>query len=103
VPYRRRYDIETELFESVWLEIIYPNCKPFLLNFIYRPLNVHQSWTDDYEKQLSIINILNIEYHILGYVNINFYPMNKKKKYNNTKWGDLIRKYGLKQSQILLG
>jgi hypothetical protein len=38
-------------------------------------------------------DISNIEYHILGDVNINFYPMNKKKKYDNTKWGDLITKY----------
>jgi hypothetical protein len=80
VPYRRRYDIETDELESVWLEIIYPKCKPFLLNFIYRPPNGHISWIDDYEKQLIIIDILNIEYHILGDVSINFYPMNKKKK-----------------------
>jgi len=30
----------------MWLEISSAKCKPFLLNFIYRPPNSKQNWVD---------------------------------------------------------
>lgn len=37
VPYKRRHDLEDDDIESICIEITYPNKRPFILSFIYRP------------------------------------------------------------------
>ncbi len=95
IQYRRRLDLEVTDIESIWLEINGLYCKSFLINFIYRPPNSHQTWIDLYDKQLEIADSSNIGFHLIGDFNINYSP--ESGKYNNTKWADLTTKYGLEQ------
>ena len=97
VPYKRRRDLETNDIESVWIEFVYPNTKAFLINCLYRPPSALQSWIDKYELQLDIVDTKKGEYYILGDLNINFNAEKTRNKYNNTKWSNLISKFGLKQ------
>ena len=97
ISYRRRSDLESDDIEAIWIEVIYPNCKPFLINFVYRPPNAQQTWIEFYENQLDKVDVTNLEYHILGDININYYPERRGNKFDNLKWANLITKFGLKQ------
>lgn len=98
VPYQRRIDVESDDIESVWIEILFPHTKSFLINFTYRPPSANQSWIEKYESQLENVDNMKLEYHILGDLNINYFPDNKRNPYSITRWKDVILKYGLKQS-----
>ena len=37
IPFERRYDLENELIECIWIEILFPNTKGLLLGIVYRP------------------------------------------------------------------
>jgi len=87
--------LEINDIESIWLEVNISHFKSILLNFIYSPPNSSQSWIDLYNQQLELLDTLELKYHILGHLNINYIP--GKGKYNNTKWTDFTIKYGLKQ------
>ena len=54
ILYNCRHDIENNNVESIWLEILCENCKPYLINFVYRPPNSIQDWIDLYESQSDI-------------------------------------------------
>lgn len=97
IPYKRRTDLEINNIESIWIEITYPNTKSFLINYVYRPPNSKQSWIDEYEIQLDLVDINKNEFYILGDFNINYYPDKKRNMFDNTKWSVLISKFGLRQ------
>ena len=97
MTYRRRYDFEIEDIESICIEIKVPNVKPFLIIFIYRPPNSAQSWVDKFETQREAIDILNMETHLIGDININYLPTNNNKKFTNSKWENAVSNLGLTQ------
>ena len=97
IPYKRRKDMEAAEMESVWIEICYPNSKPFLVNYVYRPPNAVQSWIDKYEQQLDLAELKKTELYIMGDINVNFFPEKSRNKFDNTKWSNLISHFGLKQ------
>ena len=97
IPYQRRFDLENNEIESIWIEIKYPACKPFLLNFVYRPPDSKLTWIEAFENQFDKIDHLDLEVHILGDFNINFLSSNSVTKYNNKRWDHTISKYGLAQ------
>ena len=37
VPYHRRLDLELDDIECLWIEVLFPKSKGFLIGFIYRP------------------------------------------------------------------
>ena len=39
IVYKRRYDLEINDIESIWIQIFCKNRKSFLINFVYRPPN----------------------------------------------------------------
>ena len=43
VPFHRRLDLEQEDIECIWLEILFPKTKGFLIGIIYRPLRILQT------------------------------------------------------------
>ena len=59
ILYKRRYDIEINDIESIWLQLFCKNCKSFLVNFVYRPPNSNQAWIDLYDAQLDIADCSN--------------------------------------------
>ena len=95
LTYKRRNDLETTDIESLWLEVSGKHCKSFLINFIYRPPNSSQTWIDMYDSQLEVVYTSNVEYYILGDVNIKY--CSNPESYDNTKWSDLTMKYGIQQ------
>ena len=97
VSYKRRHDIEVNEIESIWLEISPAKCKPFLLNFIYRPPNSKQNWIDLYDTQLNIADCLNTEFFIFGDFNINCIMNDGLISFSNEKWSDIVNKFGLIQ------
>jgi hypothetical protein len=70
---------------SIWLQIFIPNCKSFLLNFVYRPHYSTQSWIDLYEEQIEMVDTSLIEYFIMGDLNMTFLPGHKTEILRNTK------------------
>ena len=85
VPYIRRLDLEHNDIESICIQITYPNVKPFLLNFVYRPPDAKQSWINIFETVLDKIDLLNCEMHTLGDININFNKDSNPNNFKNTK------------------
>jgi hypothetical protein len=94
IPFIRRTDLEANDIETIWLQICYSNCKPFLICFIYRPPNASNIWFDAYETQLLKAEALNIEMHLLGDFNID---LSSNNKFKNAKWGQLVLDLGLSQ------
>jgi hypothetical protein len=97
IVYKRRYDLEINDIESIWIQIFCKNRKSFLINFVYRPPNSNQAWIDLYEAQLEIADCSNHVYYLLGDFNINYVNRNSQEIFNNTKWADITVKFGLEQ------
>ena len=95
--YKRRYDIEVNDVESIWLELFNSNNNSILVNFLYRPPNSNQSWIDLYESQLDRADSTNLDLYILGDFNINYMPGKTVHNFNNSKWKDITTKFGLIQ------
>ena len=72
IDFKRRNDIEIEDLESIWLQITFPNNKPILLNFVYRPPSSNQIWIEKYEQQLISAESTNLDYSLLGDYNSSF-------------------------------
>ena len=49
IPFKHRLDLNTCSLESVWIEIMFPNAKSFLINFIYRPPDSAIDWVSAYD------------------------------------------------------
>jgi len=92
VSYKKRHDIEVSEIESIRLEISPAKCKPFLLNFIYRPPDSKQNCVDLYDAQLNIA-----DFFMFGDFNINCIMNNGLLCYSNEKWSDIMNKFGLIQ------
>ena len=59
------------LLKSIWLQIAFPNNKPILLNFVYRPPSSNQIWIEKYEQQLISAESTKLDYILLGDYNNN--------------------------------
>lgn len=97
VPYKRRYDLETDGIESIWVEIKPDYVKPFLLNFVYRPPSSKAAWVHLFELQLDQIDSIGLETHILGDFNLDTFLDCNEWKFHSTQWSDLVSNHGLKQ------
>ena len=97
VPYIRRLDLENDSVECIWIQICFPNCKPFLIGFIYRPPNALQSWIDLFQSLCDTVDDLKLETYLLGDINIKYIKTNNNFTFENTKWETIMLKYGYKQ------
>ncbi|WAR21541.1 hypothetical protein MAR_015515 [Mya arenaria] len=91
LSYVRRYDLESDTLESVWVQITLPRSKSFLVNFVYRPPDSSQNWIDLFETQNNKLGSKDSEVYAQGNFNINYFP-DKTNKFNNAKWENLRRK-----------
>ena len=57
INFKRRNDNELDDLKSIWLQITFPNNKPILLNFEYRPPSSNRIWI---EKVRTTINFCRI-------------------------------------------
>jgi len=96
IPFQHKLDLNTCSLESVWIEIMFPNTKSFLINFIYRPPDSTIDWVSAYDISFkNAINCMNKELYILGDLNMNF--QSGKDTFKNSRWNSFVISNGLKQ------
>ncbi|MCG8034833.1 MAG: hypothetical protein JAZ03_22035 [Candidatus Thiodiazotropha taylori] len=62
----RRYDLEHDSLECIWLEVKPTNSKPFLVAYVYRPPKSTIQWNDYFEESLEKACSLELEMYLLG-------------------------------------
>ena len=80
LKWQRRYDLERDGLESIWIEIFPPNAKSFLLSTIYRPSDrskyVFKNFNTLLNDTLTIILSERKECIIMGDTNISYLDKN---------------------------
>ena len=66
---KRRYDLECERIECVWLEILSTNSKSFLKGKIYRQPNETVNWNEDFDNNMDKVLECEKEIYLLGNFN----------------------------------
>ena len=96
VPFHRRLDLEQEDIECIWLEILFPKTKGFLIGIIYRPpdssSHICANFNCKFESMLSALSSENKECLLTGDINCN-YLMNSDHK----ELKSILAAFGLKQ------
>ena len=93
---RSRLDLEQEDIECIWLEILFPKTKGFLIGIIYRPPDssnhICANFNCKFESMLSALSSENKECLLTGDINCN-YLMNSDHK----ELKSILAAFGLKQ------
>ena len=89
---KRRFDLENEHLECIWLEVKPVKSKSFLVGNIYRPPNSGIIWNEIFED--SIENVLKEEKELYLLGDINRDLLNNQ---INRAWSDYIEPFGLIQ------
>ena len=96
IPYHRRFDLENDTVECIWLEITYPKTKSFLIGIIYRPPDTSDYLPPNFnnllDDVLTLISVEGKELSLLGDINCNY--LDKK---NNVEVKSIFTLYGLNQ------
>ena len=93
ISFERKYEIEQNDMETVWLEIKPSHRKSFLLCFVYRNPKSQTDWIDKFETQLNMAFSFSDDVTLLGDFNMNFLAPNKPP----VKWLSLMETYNLNQ------
>ena len=93
VNYVRRKDIESIENESVWLEIIVQNSKPFLLCSFYRPPLPNADWFEYFLKEIDHAQTISDEIYITGDMTVDC----KHGILSNPNWKQLVELHDLQQ------
>ena len=76
VPFQRRTDLEQEDIECIWIEILFPKTKGFLVGIIYRPPDSSKhlcaNFNCKFELMLSTVSAENKECILSGDINCNY-------------------------------
>ena len=96
IRYLRRFDLDSQLQESIWLQILVPKSKSFLLCIIYRPpsgsLYVDNNFSAKFKDVISLATSENKKTIVSGDLNCDFL---KKSDCDNIK--ETLRINGFKQ------
>jgi hypothetical protein len=93
--YTRRFDLETDDVECLWVEVRIKSIKPILVCSVYRPPWATVSWSESFERQIETASLCNLEMYILGDFNINY--CTDTDSVNNQAWAQCIRNHDLCQ------
>ena len=93
IPYILRKDLESEGFETLWVEIKLQKQKPLLLGYVYRPPSSLVNWIDGFECILDKVFLEDKEVILLG--DFNFDLLNNKPV--NKSWLDVMQNYNFTQ------
>ena len=69
LTYKRRYDLETDNIDGLWIEVILPKSKPILLGILYRSPSSDTEHQSDICLQISTAMNSNSETWIMGDIN----------------------------------
>lgn len=89
----RRYDLECERIECMWLEIFQTNSRSFLVGNIYRHPSETISWNEDFEIQFDKILECDKEIYLMGDFNRDLMQENIK-----NPWLEYMESFGLFQT-----
>ena len=89
---KRRYDLECERIECVWLEIFPTNCKSFLIGNIYRHPNETVNWNEGFDNYLDKVLECEKEMYLMGDFNRDLMQTNIKQS-----WVEYMESFGLHQ------
>ena len=96
VPYHRRYDLEREDIECIWIEILFPKSKGIIIGNIYRPPDTSKYSDSDFNDKLDeVLNAVSDEEKeiiLLGDLNCNFLELGCKRQLKQ-----VFSMHGLKQ------
>ena len=70
--YKRRYDLEDENIETVWIELVFRSSANILICMLYRPPNAPINWLEYFHSALDKAYNENKEMLALGDINIDF-------------------------------
>ena len=90
---KRRYDLECERIECVWLEIFPTNCKSFLIGNIYRHPNETVNWNEGFDNYLDKVLECEKEMYLMGDFNRDLMQTNIKQS-----WVEYMESFGLHQT-----
>ena len=76
VPFQRRLDLENNDIECIWIEILFPKSKGFLIRVIYRPPDSSKhlpgNFNETFESMLSMVVSEDKECILTGDINCNY-------------------------------
>eukprot|EP00112_Aurelia_sp_Birch-Aquarium-sp1_P015555 Seg346.1 transcript_id=Seg346.1/GoldUCD/mRNA.D3Y31 product="hypothetical protein" protein_id=Seg346.1/GoldUCD/D3Y31 len=76
VPFQRRLDLEDNDIECIWIEILFPKSKGFLIGVIYRPpdssKHLPENFNETFESMLSTVVSEDKECILTGDINCNY-------------------------------
>ena len=96
MPFHRRTDLEDEVIECIWIEILFPKTKSFLIGIVYRPPDSSKHLCADFsckfESMLSTVSSEDKECILTGDINCNYLVPSDHKEIKS-----ILASYGLKQ------
>lgn len=96
IRWKRRYDIESDNIESIWLEIFINKSKSFLISSIYKPPEgskyLLKDFDESFDKMLSNVTSTKMEVILMGDCNVNFFKGANKCNFKST-----LSLYGFEQ------
>ena len=96
IPFQRRLDLELEDIECIWIELLFPKSKGFLVGIIYRPPDSSKhlcvNFNCKFESMLSSASAENKECILTGDINCNYLVSSDHKEIKS-----ILAYFGLKQ------
>ena len=96
IHFKRRYDLENNDLESIWVEIFIKHSKSLLVSSYYRPPEgsdyLLTNFNDIFDSDINNVSMLNKEVIIMGDFNVNYLEHNKNKDFKS-----IFTLYGFKQ------
>ena len=93
INYKVRYDLQSEILENLIVEITKPQSKSILVSNWYRPPDSLVSLFNDFETMIGALDAENLEYFLLGDLNVDFTPSTTSA--NKSTVAELFDIYGL--------
>ena len=95
VNYKVRYDLQSEILENLIVEITKPRSKSILVSIWYKPPDSPVSLFTEFETMIGALDAENLEFFLLGDLNVDFTPSIKSP--NKSTLVELFDIYGLSQ------
>ena len=93
--FKIRNDLQSEILENLIVEIIKPQSKSILVSTWYRPPDSPVSYFTEFEKMVGLLDTENLEYFVLGDLNVDFKQLAKSSC--RDKLDEIFDIYGIHQ------
>ena len=94
--WKRREDLESEIIECIWIELMFEYSKNILIGIFYRPPDsskyLHRDFNNVFNEMMSLVSALSNESIVLGDFNVNYLIPG-----DNAEFKAILNLYGFKQ------